>query len=81
MKYVYYIFIYLYIFKKSTQINPDLKYRITWLVGGFNPFEKYWSNWIISTRFGVKIENIWKKTPSYPLFYPIASMYGIFSYI
>ena len=30
------------------------------LVGGWtNPFEKYWSNWIISPGFGVNIKNIW----------------------
>ena len=29
------------------------------LVGGFNPFEKYESNWIISPRIGVKIKDIW----------------------
>ena len=29
------------------------------LVGGFNPFEKYESNWIISPGFGLKIKNIW----------------------
>ena len=29
------------------------------LVGGFNPFEKYSSNWIISPRIGVNIKNVW----------------------
>ena len=29
------------------------------LVGGFNPFEKYESNFIISPRIGMKIKNIW----------------------
>ena len=33
------------------------------LVGGFNPFEKYSSNWIISPRFGVKIKNAWNHHP------------------
>ena len=27
-----------------------------YLVGGFNPFEKYLSKWIICPRFGVKIK-------------------------
>ena len=29
------------------------------LVGGFNPSEKYSSNWITSPRFGVNIQNLW----------------------
>ena len=29
------------------------------LLGGFNPFEKYESNWESSPNFGVKIKNIW----------------------
>jgi len=28
------------------------------LVGGFNPSEKYYSNWIIAPIFGVKIKNV-----------------------
>jgi len=28
------------------------------LVGASNPFEKHWSNWIISPGFGVKIKNV-----------------------
>ena len=30
--------------------------------GGFNPSEKYESNWIISPGFGVKIKNVWVAT-------------------
>jgi len=33
------------------------------LVGGFNPFEKYWSNWIISPSRD-EIEKYWKPPPS-----------------
>ena len=33
-------------------------YKFTILVGGFNPFERYLSNWIMSPRIGVKIKNI-----------------------
>ena len=36
----------------------------TILAGGFNPSEKYLSNWIIS-QVGVKIENIWIHHPVY----------------
>ena len=32
------------------------------LVGSFNPFEKCWSNWIISPNWG-KIKNIWNHHP------------------
>ena len=32
------------------------------LVGGFNPSEKYLSNWVISPKIGVKIKNIWVAT-------------------
>ena len=32
------------------------------LIGCFNPFEKYSSNWESSPRIGVKIENIWVAT-------------------
>ena len=28
----------------------------SFLVGGFNPSEKYWSNWIISPKFGMNIQ-------------------------
>ena len=34
--------------------------KIQQLVGGFNPFEKYYSNWIISPRFGLKIKKHFK---------------------
>ena len=29
------------------------------LVGGFNPSEKYWSNWVHFPQVGVKMNNIW----------------------
>ena len=33
------------------------------LVGGFNPFEKYESNWGSSPIFGMKIKNLWNHHP------------------
>ena len=34
------------------------------LVGGFNPFEKHWSNWIMNPhKFGVKIQKICELPP------------------
>ena len=50
----------------SSKVKKKHKHRK--LVGGFNPFEKYQSNWIISPIFGVKrkkylschhLENLW----------------------
>jgi len=35
-----------------------------YLVGGFNPLEKYYSNWESSPRFGVKIKNLWNHQPN-----------------
>ena len=36
------------------------------LVGGFNPFEKYCSNWIISPGIGVKLKNMSSPIPHQP---------------
>ena len=38
---------------------------ISLLVGGFNPSEKYESNWIISLGIGGEIKNYLKPPPSY----------------
>ena len=35
----------------------------TTVVGGLNPFEKYYSNWIISPIFGVKIQKMFELPP------------------
>ena len=40
-------------------MKPIQKKKTIWLVGGFNPSEKYWPNLIISPRFGVKIKHLW----------------------
>ena len=46
--------------KKSADGGEENKNRTKQnLVGGFNPSEKYQSNWIISPRIGVKIKSIW----------------------
>ena len=44
------------------------------LVGGFNPFQRYWSNWIISPRIGAnyikkihKKKHIWKPPPRWQI--------------
>ena len=42
-----------------TVVRYPYNYLSPYLVGGFNPVEKYLSNWIISPRFGMKIKNIW----------------------
>ena len=55
-----------YFFKtldRSTFSKPCLIHLRKLLVGGFNPFEKYSSKWIISRIFGVKIKNIWNHHP------------------
>ena len=49
--------------KKHTCFNCTVKRPLrslneTFLVGGFNPFEKYESKWESSPIFGVKIKNI-----------------------
>ena len=44
-------------------LNPSEKCTLI-LVGDFNPFEKYSSNWIISLGFGVKIEIFELPSPS-----------------
>ena len=41
----------------ATEISMSLAYSLM-LVGGFNPSEKYESNWIISPGRGIKIKNI-----------------------
>ena len=43
--------------------HPE-KHQFWGLVGGFNPSEKYWQNWIISSgRGGVNIKNAWNHHP------------------
>ena len=39
------------------------------LGGGFNPFEKHYSNWIISPGFGVKIKKHLKPPPRSPKYH------------
>ena len=54
-----------YLFKKNCQPWKQ-KYKLsknTHLVGGFNPSEKYLSNWIISPIFGVNIIKICELPP------------------
>ena len=47
----------------SLLINQAYKLRLVfYLVGGFNPFEKYWSNWIISPGRGEN-KNVWNHHP------------------
>jgi len=43
--------------KKQREKHPSPKNQYK-LVGGFNPFETYESNWESSPKFGVKIKNI-----------------------
>ena len=45
-------------------VNIPFPWSIFYIVGGFNPFEKYAgsSSWIISPRIGVNIKNIWVAT-------------------
>jgi len=45
------------------------------LVGGFNPFEKCSSNWIISPRIGMKIKKYWKPPPSIGLSFCFWAVY------
>ena len=45
------------------------------LGGGFNPFEKYWSNWIISPGRGENKKYV-KPHPSNPFFQFVLSTYG-----
>ena len=45
------------------------------LSGGFNPFEKYWSNWIISPGRGENKKYV-KPHPSNPFFQFVLSTYG-----
>ena len=55
--------------------DPGLLY-LHKLVGGFNPFEKYESNWIISPRIGMNIKNMWVAT-TWVFLYPMCSKSGL----
>ena len=54
--------------------RPNLTRKSGQLPGGFNPFEKYESIWIISPSFGVKMQkNIWNHNLEF-----VAWMFGHF---
>jgi len=46
------------VWKKVTLFIENMAIFSIYLVGGFNPFEKYQSNWVHLPQIGVKIKNV-----------------------